>query len=87
MCAANKYYCVFVCVCEPNIKIIFVSVCGPNIKIIFVSGCGPNIKIIFVSVCAPNIKLFFLGGGNVCAVSEISYTECFKIYNLALCFL
>jgi len=97
LCAPHiKNYCVFVSVCAPNIKIIFVSVCAPNLKIIFVSVCAPNLKIIFVSVCAPNVKIIFVSVcapnvkiiilRSVSAVSEISYTACFKIYNIELCF-
>jgi len=45
-----------------------------------------------MSVCAPNIKNYFreclcneykiIIVGSVCAVNEISYTACFKIYKL-----
>ena len=71
-------------VCAPNIKIIFVSVCAPNIKIIFVSVRTPNIKNDFRECLCSEYEIIIFG--SVCAVNEIYYTACFKVYNLELCF-
>ena len=62
------------------------SVCGPNIKINFVSICAPNTKKKndFLECLCNEYKTIIVG--SVCAVNEISYTACFKIYNLKLCF-
>jgi hypothetical protein len=63
---------------------IFVSVCAPNIKkIVFVSVCAPSIRNYFRECLCNEYKIIL---GSVCAVNEIFYTACFKIYNVELCF-